>query len=447
MNPAVLFPYQGNSKVLATSSIFAAKIQPMLLSARTISVESFDYDLPDERIARHPVAVRDQAKQLIYRGGDTELRSTVFAELPDNLPPGTLLIGNKTRVIHARLFFPLETGKRPIEIFCLDPLRPADHARNLGALSRVQWKCLIGGNRRWKRGPLTLEVPIGNGNATLTAERVERNDTTFTVAFTWASNVKGLSFGEVLEAAGTLPLPPYLGRGTEADDEDRYQTVFATTEGSVAAPTAGLHFTKEVMDRLKGKGIEWEEILLHVGAGTFRPVSSPTLGGHDMHRETFSVTRPFVQRLKEQYENGQPVVSVGTTTLRCLESLFCIGAELLLGRRDPTDRRFSVGQWAFEEEAIRKAPLKESFAALSAMMHSQNLDVLGGGTEILLSPISGVHTVDGLITNFHQPKSTLLLLIAAIVGEDWRKIYQYAMEKDYRFLSYGDSSLLWTKKA
>ncbi|NJC26079.1 S-adenosylmethionine:tRNA ribosyltransferase-isomerase [Neolewinella antarctica] len=412
-------------------------------SAHDISVDTFDYDLPDDRIARHPAARRDAAKQLRWHGPGRPIEVHEFQDLPDHLPPGTLLIGNKTRVIHARLFFPLAEGKRAIEIFCLDPLEPADHAQNLGARTRVQWTCLIGGNRRWKRGSLSLTVPLSGGTATLEAERSGRSDATFTVAFSFISDVPDLTFGEVLEAAGTLPLPPYLGRETEAEDEDRYQTVFAQVAGSVAAPTAGLHFTPEVMAGLARKDIEWAEVLLHVGAGTFRPVSSPTLGGHDMHRETFSVSRDFVAKLVAKHLNSGTVVSVGTTTLRCLESLHCLGADLLLNRRRVEDRPFAVGQWAFEDREVREMPATASLAALLAMMEDQNLKYLNGHTEILLSPVSGVRTVDGLITNFHQPKSTLLLLIAAIVSDRWREIYSYALGHNFRFLSYGDSSLLW----
>ena len=380
---------------------------------------------------------------MTYKASTGQFRVDPFRTLADRLPPGTLLVGNQTRVIHARLHFPLAEGKRPIEIFCLDPLLPVDHAQNLGALTRVQWKCLIGGNRRWKRGQLTLKVPIEGSVVQLSADRVGRQGATFTVSFDWKSSSGEHTFGEVLEAAGTLPIPPYLGRDTEAADEDRYQTVFAKIAGSVAAPTAGLHFTPRVMDELTRKGIAWDTVTLHVGAGTFRPVSSPTLGGHDMHKETFSVTRQLIEDLLSHYRNGGPVVSVGTTTLRCLESLHCLGAELHLGRRRPGDRDYRVGQWAFEDAAVRNLPREASFAALASMMATEGLATLGGQTEVLLSSVSGVRAVDGLITNFHQPKSTLLLLISAILKEEWRAVYQIALAGDFRFLSYGDSSLLW----
>ena len=416
----------------------------MPLSARDISVDSFDYSLPEDRIARFPASSRGGAKQLVYHASSGLIREQNFRDLPDCLPAGTLIVGNNTRVIHARLHFPLPNGGRPIEVFCLDPIAPADHTRNLGARTQVQWKVLIGGNRRWKKGPLELVAPLGRGEVRLRVERISRQEQAFTVAFTWFSADAELTFGEVLEAAGTLPLPPYLGRATEAEDEERYQTVFAKTEGSVAAPTAGLHFTPEVMQRLRAGRIEWREVLLHVGAGTFRPVASPTLGGHPMHKESFSVSHELVRRLAEQYLNGRPVVAVGTTTLRCLESLHVLGAQLLYGTRQFTGHDdYLVGQWALEDERTRGAPPAATFTELSKHMSAGGLTTLSGETEILLSPVSGVRTVNGLITNFHQPKSTLLLLIAAIVGDGWRKIYDYALKNDFRFLSYGDSSLLW----
>ena len=418
------------------------------LSAREIQISDYDYDLPDERIARHPTTARDGAKQLVYSAGDGSIIDDHFANLADNLPAGTFLVGNQTRVIHARLHFPLAEGKRPIEIFCLEPLHPIDHQQNLGARSPVQWKVLIGGNRRWKRGALTLEVPTSNGSVVVKAERTGREGATFTVEFDWSTEgpMERPTFGEVLEAAGTLPLPPYLGRETEQADEDRYQTVFAKVEGSVAAPTAGLHFTPELMERLADRGTHWGEVTLHVGAGTFRPVSTPTLGGHDMHRETFMVSYELIKRIAEQLNAQRPVVSVGTTTLRCLESLHVFGAELLLGRRKAEASSFSVGQWAMEDAAVREIPPAAAFAALANWLRERGLTSLEGYTEILLSPASGVRVVDGLITNFHQPTSTLLVLIAAIVGDDWRRIYQHALANDYRFLSYGDSSLLWRRE-
>lgn len=410
-------------------------------SARNLSIDEFDYDLPDERIARYPATERAGAKQLVYKNGD--ISHGVFRGLPGRLPEETLLIGNRTRVIHARLFFPLAEGKRPIEVFCLDPLDPVDYAMSLGARTQVQWKVLIGGNRRWKRGPLTLSLVVSDQPTKLTVERGERMDNTFAVTFTWETEGEPLTFGEVLAAAGTIPLPPYLGREAEATDQDRYQTVFAKTEGSVAAPTAGLHFTPEVMTALQERGVDWEEITLHVGAGTFKPVDADTLGGHTMHREFFTVSLAFVERLRNQIKAGKPVVSVGTTSLRCLESLFYLGAGFAVGELMAVDGQVEVGQWVAEDpELIGVNPLTAAEGLLD-LMKTNRMTELSGYTQLLLTPVARLKFADGLITNFHQPRSTLLLLVAAIVGDDWRQVYDYALGNGFRFLSYGDSSLLW----
>lgn len=413
----------------------------MATNARDLSIDVFDYDLPDERIARYPVGERSSAKQLVYRHG--AISHGVFSDLPQRLPSGTLLIGNRTRVIHARLFFPLAEGKRPVEVFCLDPLLPVDYAQNLGARTQVQWKVLIGGNRRWKRGPLKLELEVSGQKTILTAERGVRMDNTFALTFGWETAGEPLTFGEILAAAGTIPLPPYLGRASEPDDSKRYQTVFAKTEGSVAAPTAGLHFTPEVMADLKENGVDWEEVTLHVGAGTFKPVDADTLGGHTMHREFFTVSRAFVERLRDQLRAGKPVVSVGTTSLRCLESLFYLGAGFAVGDTTVADGTVEVGQWVAEDPLLAGVAPLTAVNGLADLMHTNRLTELSGYTQLLLTPFAKLQLADGLITNFHQPRSTLLLLVAAIVGDDWRRIYEYALENDFRFLSYGDSSLLW----
>lgn len=413
----------------------------MSANARDLSIDVFDYDLPDERIARYPVPERDQAKQLVYRDGG--ITTGTFQELPDRLPEDTLLIGNRTRVIHARLFFPLAEGKRPIEIFCLDPLLPVDYAQSLGARSQVQWKVLIGGNRRWKLGALALPLEIDGHTVNLEAVRGERQDNTFAVTFSWTTEGPPVTFGEVLAAAGTIPLPPYLNRSAEASDHDRYQTVFAKTEGSVAAPTAGLHFTPEVMANLAHRGIDWQEVTLHVGAGTFKPVDAPTLGGHTMHREYFTVTKAFVDRLLAQLESGKPVVSVGTTSLRCLESLFYLGAEISNGQLPDAGSPVEIDQWVADDPKLTGVAPFAAVRALAAYLEDNKLSELSGYTQLLLTPFATLQLADGLITNFHQPRSTLLLLVAAIVGDDWQEIYRYALDNGFRFLSYGDSSLLW----
>lgn len=410
-------------------------------TSRDLSIDVFDYDLPDERIARYPVAVRDAAKQLVYKNG--AISEGIFRDLPSRLPTGTLLIGNRTRVIHARLFFPLTEGKRPIEVFCLDPLAPVDYAQSLGARTQVQWKVLIGGNRRWKRGALSLPLQVNGQAVHLQAERGDREDNTFAVTFSWTTDGPPVTFGEVLAAAGTIPLPPYLGREAEAADHDRYQTVFAKTEGSVAAPTAGLHFTPEVMANLASRNIDWQEVTLHVGAGTFKPVDAETLGGHTMHREYFTVSKAFADRLLAQLDSGRPIVSVGTTSLRCLESLFYLGAACACGAPPDPGSPVEIGQWVAEDPALLAVQPAAAMQALADYLASHDMTEISGYTQLLLTPFAKLQLADGLITNFHQPRSTLLLLVAAIVGDDWQKIYAYALENGFRFLSYGDSSLLW----
>ncbi|NJB86025.1 S-adenosylmethionine:tRNA ribosyltransferase-isomerase [Lewinella marina] len=411
----------------------------MTPDARALRIDDYDYALPDERIARYPLPDRARAKLLHYRAG--EMESLHFADLPDLLPAGTLVIGNQTRVIHARLHFTL-ADERPLEIFCLEPLEPADYALSLGSTTGVSWKCLVGGNRRWKSGEIDARVNVGGTDCRLTARRGKRLDNAFRIEFSWQAD-RPLSFGEVLEAAGSIPLPPYLGRPAEAEDRDRYQTVFAEREGSVAAPTAGLHFTPGVMERLRERGSDFRTLTLHVGAGTFKPVTSDTLGDHVMHREYFSVDRELVRALHAQKAAGRPVVSVGTTSMRCLESLYYFGARLLAG--DPAGD--SLDQWVGSDPRLTSATVAPALAALLQWMEVEGRENFSGYTQLLLTPAVRPRVVDGLITNFHQPRSTLLLLVASLVGEDWRRIYDFALGGDFRFLSYGDSSLLWRRGA
>ena len=405
------------------------------MNAREIRITDYTYPLPDERIARYPLADRSAAKLLEYREGS--LRTHRFRELPELLPEGTLLIGNQTKVIHARLPFTLATGK-PLEIFCLEPLEPTDYARSLGSTQGVRWKCLVGGNRRWKSGQIERRVRLGDQTVWLRAERGERTKDAFEIDFSWGR--AEVSFGELIEAAGSIPLPPYLGRPSEAADRERYQTVFARQEGSVAAPTAGLHFTPEVMEQLVVRGVAFETLTLHVGAGTFKPVSSETLADHPMHREFFTVSVALLERIVEQLRARRPIVSVGTTSMRTLESLYYFGAELLAGR--PFSEQ--LGQWVAgdtEQDVSAEAACR----ALLEALRERGATSFRGYTQLLLTPAVRPQVVDALITNFHQPQSTLLLLVASVVGEDWRRLYARALADDYRFLSYGDSSLLWRR--
>ena len=415
----------------------------MTPAARDLRIDDYAYPLPDDRIARYPLADRASSKLLQYREG--QLSDHVFRDLPDLLPPGTLLVGNQTRVIHARLHFPVGTGDRTVEIFLLEPLQPHDHARALGSRKAVTWKCLIGGNRRWKKGPLELSVPTGGQPTVLTAERGEREENTFAVTLSWSDD--RVSFGELLLAAGSLPLPPYLGREAEANDLQRYQTVFAEREGSVAAPTAALHFTPEVLQRISDRGVNWQKLTLHVGAGTFKPVTSATLGDHVMHREYFSVPLSVIEELYAAVREGRPVVSIGTTSMRCLESLFYFGAEVLLGGDPVAGGGASVDQWVASDRRFSSVNTAPALAALIKRLVDEGKTTFDGHTQLLLTPAVRPRVVDGLITNFHQPRSTLLLLVASLVGDHWSSIYDRALAGGYRFLSYGDSSLLWRRRA
>ncbi|MBB4080165.1 S-adenosylmethionine:tRNA ribosyltransferase-isomerase [Lewinella aquimaris] len=411
----------------------------MISDARSIRIQDYDYPLPDERIARYPLPERDRSQLLHFREGNIERRS--FRDIPTLLPAGTLLVGNQTRVIHARLNFTLPDG-RPLEIFCLEPLQPTDYALSLSSTAPVTWKCLVGGNRRWKTGEISLEISTAGHPLTLHAERGARTENAFEITFRWDA-ARPFSFGEVLDAVGTIPLPPYLNRAAEAEDSQRYQTVFARQEGSVAAPTAGLHFTPEILERLRTGGVEWEALTLHVGAGTFKPVTSETLSDHAMHREYFTVSLSLLRNLHRQLGEGLPIVSVGTTSMRCLESLFYFGA-LLLSGDIPGE---GLDQWVATDERFSKTDPAPAISALIDWLEARGDTSFSRYTQLLLTPAAKPRVVDGLITNFHQPRSTLLLLVAAMVGEDWHRIYTYALENDFRFLSYGDSSLLWRRGA
>ena len=409
---------------------------------KSISMDAFDYELPDERIARYPLPERDQSKLLHYQGGP--ISSHTFVDLPSLLPEGTLLIGNRTRVIHARLRLTL-ANEKTIEVFCLDPIEPVDYQLSLSSHGPVRWKCLVGGNRKWKTGQAELSIPQkGQEDFTLFIERIERVEGgAFYLDFRWSNPL--LSFGEVLHLAGQIPLPPYLGRPAEVQDQNRYQTVFAKTEGSVAAPTAGLHFTPRVLDQLQAQGCQWEEIVLHVGAGTFKPVSSPTLAGHEMHREYIEVDLPFLKKLHEQLAQEKPVVCVGTTSLRCLESCYYLGRELAHTQAWPEEDVLFLDQWTAIDSDSPNISAAAAIQALIDQLEQKQLYQLRAYTQLLIAPGMSLQLADGLITNFHQPRSTLLLIIAAVAGDDWTKIYDYALAEDYRFLSYGDSSLLWKK--
>jgi len=400
----------------------------MLSDLKNIRIEDYDYPLPDDRIAKYPLAQRDHSKLLCLRGDN--LSEHHFYNLPDLLPENSLLAFNDTKVIHARLFFQKETGAT-IEVFCLEP-HGMDVTEAFAQRRFCTWTCFIGNNKKWKSGSLSLPVNAGNA-ATLTATRREAVGNAWVVDFEWTG---GASFAEVIEAAGVIPLPPYLHREAEASDATRYQTVYAHHDGSVAAPTAGLHFTPEVFDHLKTKGIQTEYITLHVGAGTFKPVSTDTIGEHEMHVEPVHVTSDNLRRLIAH--NGKPVVAVGTTTVRTLESLYWFGIQL---HHNPGLDHMHIRQWDPYELPADGIPFADAYGNILCWMERQGTDRLDGATQLMIAPGYKYRVINGLVTNFHQPKSTLLLLVSALIGDRWHECYRYALDHSFRFLSYGDSCL------
>lgn len=401
-----------------------------------IHIADYNYDLPDERIAKYPKAVRDESKLLLYRGG--QISEDVFYNLPNYLPKGELLVFNNTKVIQARLHFHKSTGAL-IEVFCLEPHTPHDYQVNFATTRRVAWTCLIGNLKKWKEGKLERTINVGGKEVLLTAERVGVSGTGYEVVFDWGDDT--VAFSEVLEAIGELPIPPYLNRETEASDLKTYQTVYSKVKGSVAAPTAGLHFTERVLAALDNNGIESNEITLHVGAGTFKPVKSEEIGGHPMHSEWIAVKRESIERL---LAHGGHCVAVGTTSVRTLESLYYIGVML---HRNPDAHQddLHVPQWMPYEYAASpelKLTTVEALRAIVDWLDRNKLPVLHTSTQIIIAPGYEYHVVKAMVTNFHQPKSTLLLLVSALIGDNWCRVYDYALSHDFRFLSYGDSSLL-----
>lgn len=422
-----------------------------------ILIEEYNYPLPDERIAKYPLAERDQSKLLVYRDG--QVSEDCFYNVGEYLPIGSLLIYNNTRVIQARLEFHKTTATQPyttstpplhntlgarIEVFCLEPLEPHDYQLSLGSTDGCTWKCMIGNAKKWKSGALSLPVVLPSGEeVTLFAEKGEQTGNTFAVHFSWNSPLEGEwkgSFAEILDAVGELPIPPYLNRKTEESDKTTYQTVYSRIKGSVAAPTAGLHFTDKVLNGLRARGVQTAEVTLHVGAGTFQPVKVANANQHTMHTEIIAVPKATIQTI---ISNLGHIVAVGTTSMRTLESLYFLGEKLCIGDRIPYsgDSTLSVSQFEpYEKEYTLST--REALQAIVDYLDSTEQDVLHAETQIMIKPGYQFRVVDQLITNFHQPKSTLLLLVSAFVGGDWHTIYDYALSHDFRFLSYGDSSIL-----
>lgn len=408
----------------------------MIDKVRNISIEDYDYPLPDERIAKYPLSERDASKLLVLNKDN--ISSSHFKDIGDFLPKDSLLIFNETKVVRARLQFTKDSGAA-IEIFCLEPITGnGDYQLAFSSKSPSRWKCLVGNSRRWKNETaLSLRVPKSRSlsESTLYAKRLEKNDNYSVVEFSWEP--EELSFAEVLEAAGEIPLPPYLHREAEESDRERYQTVFARHEGSVAAPTAGLHFTDDLINDLKEKGISFEKVTLHVGAGTFRPVSSETIGEHEMHSETIVVKKSCIENILRNID--KTIIPVGTTSMRTIESLYWIG--LMLKEEGLEERHLHLEQWFPYKERETLPPAEESLSTILDYLKSHNLNELHATTALMIAPSCKINIAKALITNFHQPKSTLLLLVSALIGERWKEAYQYALDNNFRFLSYGDSCL------
>ncbi|MDY6093340.1 MAG: S-adenosylmethionine:tRNA ribosyltransferase-isomerase [Prevotella sp.] len=406
------------------------------MNTKDIQINDYNYPLSDERIAKYPLKERDHSKLLIYKQG--KVSEDVFFHVADYLPMGSLMVMNNTKVIQARLHFRKATGAL-IEIFLLEPALPADYEQMFQSRGRCEWFCLVGNLKKWKEGQLSRGFTIDDHEVTVTAERVGEAATSQRIAFTWDDNQ--LSMAELIDSIGELPIPPYLNRKTEECDKTTYQTVYSKIKGSVAAPTAGLHFTTDVLASLDNKGIEREEVTLHVGAGTFKPVKSLHIGEHDMHTETFCVKKQTIERLIAHQGHA---VAVGTTSVRTLESLYYIGYKMLQ-LPNAEEQHWHVEQW--EPYQMQVAPddaptTMEALQAIANYMQRNALTTLHGSTQIIIAPGYNYHIVKMLITNFHQPQSTLLLLVSAFVHGDWRNIYDYALQHEFRFLSYGDSSLL-----
>jgi len=403
------------------------------MNTKEIHISEFNYDLPDERIAKFPKAERDHSKLLLYNQGD--VGEDVFYNLPQYLPQGALMVFNNTKVIQARLHFRKETGAL-IEVFLLEPAQPADYEQMFQQTQRCSWLCLVGNQKKWKEGALVRDIQIKDETVRMMATRRGEHGTSQWIDFEWTG---GFSFAEVIDVMGELPIPPYLNRETQESDKTTYQTVYSKIKGSVAAPTAGLHFTERVLKDIDAHGIEREEVTLHVGAGTFKPVKSETIGSHPMHTEYIAVHRHTIERL---IAHSGRAIAVGTTSVRTLESLYYMGLKVLR-HPDLNEDQLHVEQWEpYEQQDTDMPDVTTVLQALLAWMTCHEQTVLHSSTQIIIAPGYDYKIVKMLVTNFHQPQSTLLLLVSAFVHGDWHKIYDYALSHEFRFLSYGDSSLL-----
>ena len=406
----------------------------MIDSVRNIHISDYNYPLPDERIAKHPLAQREQCKLLYYKSGEP-IKEYRFLNIPQLLPHHSMLIYNNTRVINARLRFQKETGSL-IEIFCLEPVLPRDYEQIFQATGTCTWLCLVGNSKRWKQGSLTQAVNIDGRQVTLSATRGERRGNSWEIVFSW--DCDDVTFASILDGIGEIPIPPYLNRKTEACDSTDYQTVYSHIDGSVAAPTAGLHFTDEVLAECDKLGIKRRELTLHVGAGTFQPVKSENLAGHEMHTEFISVPKSLLAELATA---SDPVVAVGTTSVRTLESLYYVG-QILDSNPNADEEQLRVTQW-LPYTTPCEISAKQALQNIVDYLDRHHAEQYVGSTQLMIAPGFTYRIISGMITNFHQPQSTLLLLVSAFVGNDnWRGIYRFALDNGFRFLSYGDASLL-----
>ena len=410
------------------------------MNPRHIHISDYNYPLPDERIATFPLAQRDHSKLLVFENGD--ISEDIFYNITGHLPKGALMVFNNTKVIQARMHFRKETGAL-IEVFLLEPAEPADYELMFQTNGKCAWHCLVGNLKKWKEGQLSRSFDVNGKTVTLSVERLHEERTSHWVEFRWDN--PDVSFAEILDAAGELPIPPYLNRDTQESDKTTYQTVYSKIKGSVAAPTAGLHFTDKVLADIDAHGIDREELTLHVGAGTFKPVKSEEIEGHEMHTEYICVNKKTIDKL---IAHGGKAIAVGTTSVRTLESLYYMGVKLH-DNPNLTEEQLHVGQWEPYDYAERlategTAPLDtiDALREISDYLDRNSRKALHSSTQIIIAPGFEYHIVDILVTNFHQPQSTLLLLVSAFVKGEWRRIYDYALAHDFRFLSYGDSCLI-----
>jgi S-adenosylmethionine:tRNA ribosyltransferase-isomerase len=402
------------------------------VNIKDINLDDYDYDLPADRIAQYPVKERDMSQLLIHNG--KSISKDLFRNIYKYLPEDSLLVFNNTKVIRARVLFRKETGAT-IEVLCLEPLTPFEYEESFSSKGPVEWKCIIGNLKKWKSGKITTTFNYCNNQYNLTAERICSEGEAWRVRFSWNSEV--ISFGEVIEVTGHIPLPPYINREDETMDIKRYQTVYSAIKGSVAAPTAGLHFTNRVFNKFKDKDIRTIELTLHVGAGTFQPIKNKNISDHVMHCEHFYVTEKSLEKL---LENRGKIIAVGTTSVRTLESLYWLGVKII-NSTSADCRKLTLGQWEpYNMES--NITVKDSLSALLNLIRERNCFILAASTSIMVVPGYKFRVINGMITNFHQPHSTLLLLISAWIGKSWKEVYKFALDNNFRFLSYGDSSLL-----